>query len=172
MRDCRIFLFSALLGVVFLVPGCQGRDAPPEGMPDLYPTSVTILQEGVPLAEASICLIPDEGTSPWSSGGSTDPNGVAVLRTHGKFPGVPAGSYRMTVSKIKMPPPVSADLSALDAPPRAEEPTYDLVAPEYAYPNQTSLRLEVRSGANRYEPFDLGPAVSIERTGPPSPGSG
>lgn len=169
MRD-GLFSFGsfALLGALGLAAGCQKGEPTPEGMPELYPASVTILQEGVPLANASIRILPENGTSRWSSGGSTDASGVAVLRTHGKFEGVPAGSYKMTVSKIEMPDLPKVELSQLDAPPATDGATYDLVAPEYSYPNQTPLRLEVAAGPNTYEPFDLGPAVRVERQGPPT----
>lgn len=167
MADVRCAILISLLAVVFLTTGCQKEDSRPDGMPELHRVSVTILQNGEPLANASIRLIPKEGTSPWSSGGSTDERGVAVLRTHGKFEGVPAGSYKMTVTKIEMPEPQSTEVSPLDTP-NADESSFDLVAPEYTYPNQTPLELEVTPGVNEYEPFDLGPAVRIERQAPPS----
>ena len=169
MPDPRLVSSAMLLGMFFVIPGCQRGEPRPEGMPELFPVSVTIVQDGTPLADASVRLIPDEGTSPWSSGGSTGANGVAVLRTHGRYQGVPAGSYRMTVSKIEMPTPPSAELTPLDASPTSNEPTYNLVAPEYGYPNQTPLRLEVTAERNTYDPFDVGPAVRIERKGPPTP---
>jgi hypothetical protein len=158
----------ACAGLALLVLGCQGEPLP-DGMPKLCPVSVTIVQEGKPLANASIRLIPDDSTNKWSSGGSTNESGVAKLFTHGKFAGVPAGSYKVTVTKIEMPAPVSADQQKLlEKSASADEPTYDLVPAQYSLPNQTPLRLTVKSEGNTYEPFDLGPAVREVRKGPPT----
>lgn len=162
-------VLSALLGLACLFLGCQKLERPPENMPELHPVTVTILQGGMPLENAVVRLIPEERTSRWSSGGITDKNGVAVVCTQGKYEGVAVGTYKMTVSKIEMPQPPSAELAPLDVSPNTGEPAYDLISPEYSYPSKTPLRLTVAVGRNTYEPFDLGSAVRIERKGPPSP---
>lgn len=157
----------ARLGIVFvLLLGCRAGEPTPDGMPELFRVRLSILQEGQPLADASVRLIPEDATSPWSSGGSTDSRGVAVIRTHGKYAGVPAGSYSITVSKVEMPAARSVDQDPLEVPPNQNDSSYDLVPPEFSDPAQTPLRLEVSAGKDTYESFDLGPAVRIERKAP------
>ena len=151
---------TSLLGL-----GCQGESRP-EGMPELHPVSLTFTQAGVPLAGATVRLIPQDQNHPWYSGGHTDEDGVAVIQTDRKYPGAPAGAYKVTVSKIEMPAPASADLSPLDAP--AGGSTYDLVPSEYSHPNQTPLQLNINAGENQ-QVFDLGAAVRMEKKGPPAP---
>ena len=89
-----------LLSMVFLMTGCWGEPRP-AGMPKLYPASIVVTQEGTPLEGASVLLFPeDSANSQWGPGGTTDASGVAVLRTNGKYPGAPLGSYKVAVSKI------------------------------------------------------------------------
>lgn len=153
--------------IVLLLGGCQ-QDTRSEGMPELHPVTLAILQADKPLAEASVRLIPEDSASPWYSGGTTDNRGIAIVQTGRKYQGVPAGSYKVTVSKIEMPTPASSEMSPLDGPRGSEQPAYDLVAAEYTNPNQTPLQITVAAGDNTHE-FDLGAAVRIERKGPPSP---
>lgn len=155
-----------LLGVTLVLSlGCQGEKRP-EGMPELHPVTITLTQAGTPLADATVRLVPQDANNTWYSGGHTDEQGVAVIQTDRKYAGVPAGSYKVTVSKIEMPAPAAADLSPLDAPPGGA--TYDLVPSEYSHPDKTPLQLTVSAGENQQE-FDLGAAVRIEKQGPPAP---
>ncbi|MFG0262836.1 MAG: carboxypeptidase regulatory-like domain-containing protein, partial [Novipirellula sp. JB048] len=69
-------------------------------MPELYPATVTITQEGDGLADATVTLYPeDPALRRWAVGGVTDENGTATLRTHVKFPGAPAGRFKVMVNK-------------------------------------------------------------------------
>ncbi|MEW4456415.1 carboxypeptidase regulatory-like domain-containing protein [Bremerella sp. JC817] len=145
--------------------GCSSELPPPENMPELHPVTLTIVQEGTPLELASIRLIPDAAPSPWYSGGSTNASGVSKIRTHGKFNGVPAGTYRVTVTKIEMPQAGSGSLAEMNQT-SAQDATYDLVDPQYSNPAKTPLRLEVVAGSNTKE-FDLGVPVRVKRKGPP-----
>lgn len=65
------------------------------GSPKLYPASGEVKYDGKPLADASILFIPQGGRP---SIGTTDASGKYTLTTNGK-PGVPAGTYSVTVSK-------------------------------------------------------------------------
>ena len=155
---------TLLSATLVLSLGCQ-RETRPAGMPELHPVALTFTQDGTPLAGATVRLVPQDTSNTWYSGGHTDERGIAVIQTDRKYPGVPAGTYKVTVSKLEMPAPASADLSPLDAPPGGS--TYDLVPSEYAHPDKTPLQLTVTAGENQQE-FDLGAAVRIERKGPPA----
>ena len=88
-------LFSFLL----LMTGCSGEKNP-EGMPDLYPCHVTITQAGAPLADAEVTLVSSEpGMNKWPVFGKTDQNGIAQIKTYGKYEGAPSGVFSVTVQK-------------------------------------------------------------------------
>ena len=89
-------LFSrlALAGCGLLAMICAGCG----GGPKLYPASGSVKYDGKPLAEASILFIPQGGRP---SIGTTDASGNYTMTTGGK-PGVPAGTYSVTVSKSSL----------------------------------------------------------------------
>ena len=87
MFFCRLAL--AVCGLSAMIcAGCGGS-------PKLYPASGTVKYDGTPLADASILFIPQGGRP---SIGATDASGNYTMSTGGK-PGVPAGTYSVTVSK-------------------------------------------------------------------------
>ena len=66
-------------------------------MPKLHATSVTITMNGTNLEGAAVSLhAPD---SNWAIGATTNSSGVAVIKTHGNYPGAPEGEYTVCVSK-------------------------------------------------------------------------
>jgi len=141
-----------------VVAGCGGEPKP-DGFPKLYPVSLKFIQEGEPCADTLVFLFPQE-KSKWSSGGVTNSDGVAVLRTHGKFVGVPAGKYKLTVQKYETVSKGSQN-SELGAPIKIE--VYDIIDANYRDPDKTPLEIEVVSGKNKFEPFDLGKKIRIRR---------
>jgi len=134
-------------------------------MPPLHPTALTLTQEGVPLAGASVTLSPqDASNSQWSLGGSTDSNGVLNVQTQG-FKGAPAGTFKITVSKTETEgTAVAAGTSDRGgAKPAAGGGTksFHLVDKKYRSAGTTDLTLEVKAGRNA-QTFDLGPAIREE----------
>jgi len=95
------FLCLLALGIIV---GCGPQL--PDGMPRLYPVTITVTQDGVPLEGANIVL---SGVDYWVSTGSTDSQGIARLYTQGRYPGVPEGTHNVTVTKVgtegEPPPP-------------------------------------------------------------------
>lgn len=99
---------------VLCTSGCSFGPKKPEGMPKLCPTEVTVSSDSGPVADAIVSLIPADGTrAKWGSGGKTNSNGVAKIKTHGQFDGVPVGKYKITVKKTETqgdtPPPMGTD---------------------------------------------------------------
>ena len=147
---------SSLVCFSVLVLALSGCSEPrPEGLPKLYPVTLQFTQEGEPCVEAAISLIPEPG-SPWGTGGITDANGRVTLQTHGKYSGVPAGTYKITVNKAEVeyigPPPTAMGVAH-------PSQTYSLVDPVYSIPSTTTLAIEVGEGTKSYPPFDLGKKV-------------
>ena len=137
--------------------GCGGEPRP-DGFPKLYPVSLTFIQEGEPVADAAVILLPQDDNR-WSSGGATDANGVAVLRTHGRFLGVPVGKYKVMVTKQEIVPIGATTPDPLGA--YGLTNSYDLINPDFFNPNRTPFEIEVVSGRNQFEPIELGRKVRI-----------
>jgi hypothetical protein len=120
--------------------GCGGEPKP-DGLPTLYQVSLTFTQDGEPCVDVNVPLIPLDG-SPWGVGGKTNEKGVATFITHGKFSGVPAGKYRVEVSKYE---------TEIDS--KGDPLLYTLIDP--ALP---PIEIEI-TGKDKFEPFDLGKKV-------------
>lgn len=95
-----LFFAFCLLFVFFL--GCGGGKEVPPGFPaKLTPTTVTLLKDGQPVAEAAVSLI-SEPPTPYLISAMTDAAGVAKLQTTinaYSAAGAPAGSYKILISK-------------------------------------------------------------------------
>ncbi|MDR1269841.1 MAG: carboxypeptidase-like regulatory domain-containing protein [Planctomycetaceae bacterium] len=91
---CSIFLFST---------GCpSGRQAPPD-LPKLYRCVIHLTQENQPVPDAILSLRSvNFGNKQWTIGGSTDETGKAEIFTETYFKGVPAGEYKIIVSKTEV----------------------------------------------------------------------
>ena len=148
--------FRFLLWGAFCVLFMSGCGQPrPDGLPNLYPVTLKFMQEGAPCTDALVSLTP-ESDGQWAVGGITDSNGNAALLTHGRYPGVPAGKYKVAVIKTETeligPPPTGTE----DA---VGSTTYNLIDPVYSISSSTTLAIEVVAGKNSFPPFDLGKKV-------------
>ena len=142
-----------------LAVGC-GQPAPPPDLPQLFSCTLRLLQDGEPLANAVVTLFPEDNVT-WSVGGFSNENGLAELRTQGKFPGVPEGSYRVCVSKqLFTQEPLPPD----DPGARVQEsPPVETVAKRFRLPETTSITIEVPSaGSIPGEPFEVDLGVAVD----------
>ena len=133
-------------------------------MPPLHPLVLKLTQDGAPLSGASVSLF-NESESSWTVGGTTDASGNAVLMTHGKYPGVPAGKYNVCVFKVETVPkadpakPKENDPALSEYnPPRPDE--YDLVDGKLKSPATTTLTLEAGPGKKNVT-LDAGKPIRI-----------
>ncbi|MDR2114847.1 MAG: hypothetical protein LBP87_00545, partial [Planctomycetaceae bacterium] len=128
-----------------------------------------ITQDQTPLEGANVSLHSvTSGTQEWVSGGRTDANGVAEIRTNGRYDGVPAGKFKVLITKTETEP------SKL--PPRPDEndpsfpawmaksqnevlPTYRLVDKQYANPQTTPHELETSGSKPVTVTFDTGKKI-------------
>lgn len=154
--------------LIFLFPwttGCGQKT--PDGMPPLLPLTLQVTQMGQPFPEASVSLLPVDGSSTWSSGGLTGPDGSLVVFTHGKYSGIPAGKYKVTVDCVTSDPPApkNASLEEMDAHNR-KHPAFRIVPIEYTERNSTPLEIEVVKGTNRLT-VDVSEKVKLDLGGPP-----
>ena len=151
------FHFLLFCSAVFclVLAGCSGEPKP-DGLPKLYPVSLSFTQEGEPVKDASVRLVAvSESQTNWSVGGSTNATGTAALKTYGKYPGVPEGKYKIVISKYEREQ-IGNAASMYDA---HGENTYDLIDPSFSSPQTTSLTVDVEPGKKSYDPIDLGKKI-------------
>jgi hypothetical protein len=157
--------------LIFLT-SCGGEPRPKD-MPALHSTTVTITQDGSPLADAVVTFVSgDSSTSKWAVGGRTDSQGVCNVKTQGTFAGAPVGKYKVCVTKIeetesqteKGPKPDPNDMDALNkyhAQVAAEKKSFDVVDEKYKLAVTSDLEIEVVAGSNNQK-FDVGKAIKKE----------
>jgi hypothetical protein len=163
----RLFIIT-LLGVC-LFSGCT-KTPRPVGFPTLYPCEITITQEGQPLENALVRLMPESGSFEWIISSKTNASGVALFSTHAKYPGAPAGTFKVCVSKIeeeptKLPPfnkdaPFEERMAWEEKYMNEKRQKYKFVKSEYNDVRKTPHSITVTKGKNR-ETFDVGEAVKI-----------
>ena len=156
-NDFKIPCWFFLLPVLFCLTACRSEPRP-AGLPKLYPATITFMQEGQPLVEATVTLIAQDATiAKWVVGGITDAKGVLQVKTHAKFVGAPAGKFKITVSKTEISHEEAAQLGNVNT---SVTHYVDLVAPKFQTAESTSLEIEITAGKNSAT-FDLGEPVRI-----------
>jgi hypothetical protein len=145
LKRYNLFFSIVAGGVILLFSGC-GQQLP-DGMPTLYPCKITLTQEGKPAVNASVILHPIvQGDKYWAISSFSDTNGVAVMSTNGKYKGVPAGTYKITVEKLQ-----EEHLGAKGY------YMVDFIDPQYRTPDKTPLEIEVaESRSKNVFSFELG----------------
>ncbi|WP_150122490.1 hypothetical protein [Rhodopirellula islandica] len=158
-----------LLALTLAFTGCG--DSRPEGMPETYPASITITQDGVPLADATVVLYPEDSSlTRWPVGGTTDEQGTAALVTSTQYEGAPEGHFKVIVSKnvtegdpYPKHPGQGATRDEINEYDRALKTgtfeVYKVVAKEYRTAGTTPLKVEVTSSGENLFSEDLGAAV-------------
>ncbi|MDR1483220.1 MAG: hypothetical protein LBT09_00190 [Planctomycetaceae bacterium] len=101
----RVFYYSLLILLIcFIADGCRRLPPPPEGLPKLYPCKVSVTFGGEKMEGVTVSLISKVPNFKWKSGGITDKNGVAELRTSFAYSGAPEGIFTVAFSKTQDPP--------------------------------------------------------------------
>ncbi|EAQ79665.1 carboxypeptidase-like regulatory domain-containing protein [Blastopirellula marina] len=130
-----------------LTLGCNRGPALPENLPPLTACTLQIQYKQAPVSEATVTLIPSQGN--WVGVGRTDASGKAVVQTQGRYNGVPAGDYTVTVTKYEpeadLPPdPTSPEEDAALAQSASRPNKRKALVPEkYTKSETTDLRLTI-----------------------------
>ena len=150
---------------VCVLSGCGEKR--PANMPVLHPCTITITQGSSPLVDAVVSLAPVGGGLPqWDSSARTNSSGVATIMTHAKFPGAPAGAFKVLVTKEMQSPPT------LPMPPKeadygefvaynahvSTQPWVRYVEKKYGNANETLHSITITKGKNTAT-FDVGEAI-------------
>jgi hypothetical protein len=147
MLHKNILYFIVILSVLCFV-GCGGA-ALPKGLPPIYPCTITLTQDGVPLEGASVALIPEDTTLTFTFAGATTSNGSVEMYSHGKHRGVPAGKYKLLVTKNdhEIQNGKIWDVSLVDV--------------KYTKPDASPLEVNIAEKKNQFT-FELGKAVRTQ----------
>ena len=172
--NSRSIVFSCLFLACFLLfTGCDRQKLPP-GIPKLYPVTITVMQDGEPLAEAELVIVNTDPSTNWSAGGTTDKNGIVKLRTMGQYNGAPLGKYKVGVRKMEIPditlpaerpsdPEGSKEYSRLVK--EINDNTFILVEEKFSI-GQSQLEVEI-TASNLNGTVDVSPAIRVKA--PPMP---
>ena len=95
----RIRLLLILFTVTAL--GCSRLPERPEGLPELHPCTIEATFGGEPVEDVMVSLKSKDAKYKWKTGGKTDKNGVAKLKTAFAFPGAPEGEFIVSFSKTQ-----------------------------------------------------------------------
>jgi len=167
MTRTSILFTPLLLSISFLI-GCGGPSRPAD-LPRLYPVSLTVIQEGEPLAGATVQLFPeDPALAQWSPMGITDASGTVALKTNAIYNGAPLGSYKITVSKIELEPHPNPEWGLDDNHPNYMRylqiernlKLYSYVESLYGSIENTPLRVEVMPRQKNYT-VDAGEKIRV-----------
>ena len=93
-----LLLFHIVLLAGFAASFGCGQKLPP-GMPTLNPCMITVNMEGKPIENVTVRLV-SENQIHWGCSGITNSSGKAALVTDGKYKGIPAGKYKVLLSRI------------------------------------------------------------------------
>lgn len=148
----RIFVFSVVTGGCLLaLSGCK-KENRPEGLPVLYSCSVKVVHGDEPAEGVDVRLYDPAVSRQWSVSGTTDASGVAQLRTHGQFPGAPAGTFKVVLRKSENE----------NTGPEGRETVKIFSLVEKQYRDESTTPLEISVGNKGVaQTFDIGEPVRV-----------
>lgn len=147
-------VFSLLLGAA--VVGCGGPDRP-ANFPDIYPCTLTFVQEGQPVAGVNVMLFSKGEPCPWVVSSITDEAGNASLRTHAKYDGCPKGTWTIVATKEEIADDPGSESEGDDGESGGSGDIYTLINPEYTSRDTSTLEITIEGKTK--QTIDLGPAV-------------
>lgn len=162
----------AVLGVASLWLVCSGCGGSDRSDVPLYPAQGKVTLGGKPLQDADLQFVPT-GQTPGQGGyGKTNADGAYEIKTRYGETGLPAGDYKVVVSRAKG----KGSVNPVD-PDKPLPGTIDdeELSPTYTDPMATVLKATVASGGEPAHNFDLKPgkrkreAVSAARIAVPTP---
>jgi len=172
MRSVRLGLLLILVVFTFSFLGCA-KEKRPADLPDLFPVSVTVEQEGKPVPGAVVTLNHTDGDAKWSASCETGSDGIAKnFFTNGKYKGVAEGKFKVcvrklereAVEKVDLPPEPTDQYERFLWRQKYEESqkrpeSYDLIDAKYFDPRLTTLEIEVTAGGKNEFTVDAGTPV-------------
>ncbi len=123
--------------------------------PKTFPASGTVKLNGQPVAGATVVFAPDPSDAPNSIAATamTQASGDFSLQAYPPLKGAVPGKYKVTISKMELPPPAAKGPNAHDAPP--PPPPRSLIPENYADPEKSGLTADIPEGGRNDLHFDL-----------------
>lgn len=164
MKTEKIFFVLCIVLGSCLLNGCGPEK--PEGLPTLYPLTLTVTQDGKPAADVMVSLRSTNPGMVWTVGGKTNSDGNTQLMTHGQYVGVPEGKYKVVLSKTENEG-YEEYIKAKDryddaAAAKIDVKFYSVIDTEYNSPQTTPIEIEVTRKTKSLT-IDGGPIVRIEQ---------
>lgn len=152
-------LAACVVTSLVFIGGCGGDGS----RPSTEPVSGSVKFKGAALAGATVTLVPatkpSQGepfktTTPRTAIAKTDASGEFKLTSVKQNDGAVPGDYKISVTKIEEPPPVtpSADIAA---PPPKVVPIKSLIPERYNNPESSKLTATVKKGGPNRIDLDL-----------------
>jgi len=161
----RLALGCVMVGA--LLVGCNSEPEPPP-MPELLPAAGTVKMDDKPLEGAVVMFLPTAENNSFSGMGVTNAEGKYDLKTRvgqEQHPGVPAGDYKVMVSRMVKPD--GSVLPPDPSKPPAMSAAQQSIAMDYSMAGTTKLKASVAKGKDTFD-FEVKPAAFM-RGGPPKP---
>ena len=150
-----------MFGCLLTFAGCGPKL--PDGLPKRVPVTLTITQDGKPLAGAVVSLIPeDQDQHRWSASGNTDEQGVVSPKILSKYPGAMIGKHKVVISCVRVDE--STRKERRDSEGKLEGTTvdsYETVSSDFNLITTTKQTIEIQKGENVHT-IDCGKPVRIK----------
>jgi hypothetical protein len=117
----------------------------------LVPAVGKVTVDGAPLPEALVEFIPSGDTRGQGGTALTDDDGGYEARTPFGERGLPAGEYKVVISKRNLPEPTESG----EAPPASVGPEVETLASAYSDPKRTTLKANVPPNGEAVNNFAL-----------------
>jgi hypothetical protein len=158
-RTCRVPLTALACATGLLLLGCAQRRDVPADLPPLMPCTIEVTWNAAPLASATVTVLPETGR--WVGVGQTDGAGRAVILTHGRYAGLPAGRYRVEIKAYALEgepvaPATTAEEDAARTAAGVREPTRRSLIPDRFAAAETSGLTITVGDSPVLIPLDLG----------------
>lgn len=167
-QSLSIISLTGMLGLIsiLLLSGCTSEKRP-DGFPKIHPLDIRILQKGQPVEGVTVSLFSKGEKIPWTTGGKTNASGDAIIMTHGKYRGIPSGTYSVVLSKTETDN-FDELLKGTDETKRTPNVnvtksfnTYSLIDLKYTKEKTTPLELKIEN-KGMSQSFDIGDPVKIQ----------
>jgi hypothetical protein len=155
MQKQHLIVFTVLV-LVFAGSACTPSNRP-AGLPKLHSCSITITQDGTPVKDVSVMLVP-KFDCPWGVSGVTDASGTAKLVTYGQFPGAPEGAFTVVLSKTESV--FKGEQKAGEEFPTGTTEIFSLIDVEHTKSETSKLEITIEAKSNTAS-FDVGKPVRV-----------
>lgn len=169
-----LYVFMLSMGILV---GCSDVKRPND-LPNLNPTSITVTQDGAPLAAAEVMIVPVRGgETTWPATGTTNESGLATMKTNGLYDGAIEGKFKVVVLKQEkevLPDPYAGapdpkdedafgvwsheNAAKIEAAQKIVPKVYNIVDPKFGSEETTTLEVEITPGKNAHT-VDVGKAI-------------